>query len=93
MYYFYRPKRWDESLEKPPLDYSELFDEDAGQMPGVTIWEIENFLPNMVEEAAQGKFYEADCYIVLKTFFDDSENLTWNIYFWIGTKATVCRNE
>ena len=29
---FYRPKRWDESLEKPPLDYSELFDEDAGKI-------------------------------------------------------------
>uniref|UniRef100_A0A146KS58 Protein flightless-1 n=3 Tax=Lygus hesperus TaxID=30085 RepID=A0A146KS58_LYGHE len=84
-----KPKRWDESLEKPPMDYSELFDEDAGQIPGVTIWEIENFLPNMVEEAVHGKFFQADCYIVLKTSLDDSGNLTWQIYFWIGEKATL----
>ncbi|XP_014245300.1 protein flightless-1 [Cimex lectularius] len=84
-----KPKRWDETLEKPPLDYSELFDEDAGQIPGLTIWEIENFLPNMVEEAVHGKFFQADCYIVLKTSLDDSGNLTWSIYFWIGEKATL----
>ncbi|KAL1132057.1 hypothetical protein AAG570_010015 [Ranatra chinensis] len=84
-----KPKRWDETLEKPPLDYSELFDDDAGQMPGVTVWEIENFLPNQVEEAAHGKFYEADCYIVLKTALDDAGNINWNIYFWIGQKATL----
>lgn len=84
-----KPKRWDESLEKPPLDYSELFDEDAGQIPGLTIWEIENFLPNMVEEAAHGKFFQADCYIILKTSLDDAGNLTWNIFFWIGEKATL----
>lgn len=85
-----RPKRWDESLEKPPLDYSEIFDEDAGQIPGLTIWEIENFLPNQIEEAVHGKFYEGDCYIVLKTSVDDTGSLTWQIYFWIGEKATVC---
>ncbi|XP_075220548.1 FLII actin remodeling protein isoform X2 [Lycorma delicatula] len=84
-----KPKRWDESLEKPQLDYSELFEEDDGQTPGLTVWEIENFLPNQVEEAVHGKFYEGDCYIVLKTSLDDSKNLTWNIYFWIGDKATL----
>jgi hypothetical protein len=84
-----RPKRWDETLEKPPLDYSEFFDEDAGQIPGLTIWEIENFLPNQIEEAAHGKFYEGDCYIILKTYVDDTGSLAWQIYFWIGDKATV----
>lgn len=85
-----RPKRWDETLEKPPIDYSELFDEDAGQMAGLTVWEIENFLPNQVEEVAHGKFYEGDCYIVLHTRLDDSTgSLHWQIYFWIGEKATV----
>jgi hypothetical protein len=87
---FLRPKRWDETLEKPPLDYSEFFDEDAGQGPGLSVWEIENFLPNQIEEVAHGKFYEGDCYIVLKTSIDDSGSMIWAIYFWIGEKATVC---
>lgn len=84
-----RPKRWDESLEKPPLDYSEIFEEDDGQIPGLTIWEIENFLPNKLDEVVHGKFYEGDCYIVLKTSLDDNGQLTWLIYFWIGVHATL----
>lgn len=84
-----KAKRWDEALEKPPLDYSEFFDEDVGQFPGLTVWEIENFYPNQVEEAAFGKFYEGDCYIILFTFLDDGGALDWKIYFWIGEKATL----
>lgn len=84
-----KPKRWDETLEKPPLDYSEFFEEDAGQVPGLTIWEIENFLPNRIDEVAYGKFYEGDCYIVLKTALDENQSLTWEIYFWIGEKASL----
>lgn len=60
-----------------------------GQIPGITIWEIENFLPNQIEESVYGKFYEGDCYIVLKTEMDDSQNLEWKIFFWIGEKSTV----
>jgi hypothetical protein len=47
-----KPKKWDESLEKPPLDYSDIFDEEDGQLPGNTVWEIENFLPNKVDEVS-----------------------------------------
>lgn len=36
------------------------------QVPGVTVWQIENFIPLQVEETFHGKFYEADCYIILK---------------------------
>uniref|UniRef100_A0A2K6UQH1 FLII actin remodeling protein n=1 Tax=Saimiri boliviensis boliviensis TaxID=39432 RepID=A0A2K6UQH1_SAIBB len=82
-------RRWDQGLEKPRLDYSEFFTEDVGQLPGLTIWQIENFLPVLVEEAFHGKFYEADCYIVLKTFLDDSGSLNWEIYYWIGGEATL----
>ncbi|KAK2111044.1 hypothetical protein P7K49_010790 [Saguinus oedipus] len=82
-------RRWDQSLEKPRLDYSEFFTEDVGQLPGLTIWQIENFVPVLVEEAFHGKFYEADCYIVLKTFLDDSGSLNWEIYYWIGGEATL----
>ncbi|ERE67712.1 putative protein flightless-1 like protein [Cricetulus griseus] len=64
-------RRWDQGLEKPRLDYSEFFTEDVGQLPGLTIWQIENFVPVLVEEAFHGKFYEADCYIVLKVFDND----------------------
>lgn len=84
-----KPKRWDEALEKPPLDYSEFFDEDVGQIPGLAIWEIENFLPNHIDESLNGKFYEGDCYIILQTFLDATSSLDWKIYFWIGSKATV----
>ncbi|SPP86887.1 blast:Protein flightless-1 [Drosophila guanche] len=84
-----KPKRWDESLEKPQLDYSKFFEKEDGQQPGLTIWEIENFLPNKIEEVVHGKFYEGDCYIVLKTRFDDLGNLTWEIFFWIGNEATL----
>lgn len=84
-----KPKRWDESLEKPQLDYSKFFEKEDGQLPGLTIWEIENFLPNKIEEAAHGKFYEGDCYIVLKSSYDDVGQLNWEIYFWIGNEATL----
>lgn len=76
-------------MERPPLNYTEFFDPDVGQIPGLTVWEIENFLPNQIEEAAHGKFYEGDCYIILETTLDETHNPQWQIYFWIGEKATV----
>ncbi|CAL4062789.1 unnamed protein product [Meganyctiphanes norvegica] len=83
-------KRWDEALEKPPLKYTEFFDEDVGQIAGLTIWEIENFLPNQIDEGAYGHFYEGDCYIILETIIDEEkDNLEWKIYFWIGEKASL----
>ncbi|XP_068154697.1 protein flightless-1 [Drosophila tropicalis] len=84
-----KPKRWDESLEKPQLDYSKFFEKEDGQQIGLTIWEIENFLPNKIEECVHGKFYEGDCYIVLKTKYEELGTLTWEIYFWIGNEATL----
>ncbi|KAI8796832.1 protein flightless-1 [Biomphalaria glabrata] len=84
-----KPKRWDENLHRPQLDYSEIFDEDVGQIPGLSCWEIENFLPNQVDEGLIGKFYQADCYIILKTFIDDSNSLSWKIWYWIGNDATL----
>lgn len=35
-----RGKRWDEALERPNLDYSEIFDEDVGQVPGRKIYNL-----------------------------------------------------
>ncbi|KAA8584872.1 hypothetical protein FQN60_003566 [Etheostoma spectabile] len=82
-------RRWDKSIEKPQLDYSEFYTEDTGQVPGVSVWQIENFVPILVDETFHGKFYEADCYIILKTFLDDNGALNWQIFYWIGQEATL----
>ena len=52
-----------------------------------------------------GHFYMGDTYIVLdvssffclliyslclQTFFNESSELDWNIYYWIGREASVC---
>ncbi|XP_022250914.1 protein flightless-1 [Limulus polyphemus] len=84
-----KPKRWDEALEKPPLDYSQFFEDDVGQISGIMCWEIENFLPNQVDDVFIGKFYEGDCYIILKTFTDDTQGLNWQIFYWIGSCTTL----
>lgn len=44
---------------------------------------------SLLFQVAHGKFYEGDCYIVLKTKLDDAGSLHWEIFFWIGEKATV----
>ena len=33
-YVFNRGKRWDEALERPDLDYRDIYDENVGQIPG-----------------------------------------------------------
>ena len=45
-----KPKRWDAELKRPDLDYSEIFSDDVGTLPGITVWQIENFYPVEVEE-------------------------------------------
>jgi len=82
-------KRWDEKLVKPNLNYTDIFQEDVGNDQGVTVWVIENFLPVLVEEAIHGKFYDGDCYIVLKSFYDDTDMLSYQIYYWIGQHCTL----
>lgn len=70
-------------------DYSEYFEDFDGQMAGLTIWEIENFLPNKIDDVTHGKFYEGDCYIVLKTVLKMENQFSWEIFFWIGLNATL----
>lgn len=43
----------------------------------------------MYSVALMGKFYEGDCYIILKTSLDDSGSLSWQIWYWIGERASV----
>lgn len=42
----------------------------------MTVWQIENFIPLQVDETFHGKFYEADCYIILKVTHH------WSSYVW-----------
>uniref|UniRef100_A0A8C4R4D1 FLII actin remodeling protein n=1 Tax=Eptatretus burgeri TaxID=7764 RepID=A0A8C4R4D1_EPTBU len=82
-------RRWEEVLEKPQINYSEIFTEDVGQIPGVLVWHIENFVPMLTDESFHGRFYKADCYIVLKTFMEESGSLNWQIFYWIGTDSSL----
>lgn len=84
-----KPKKWEETLEKPPLDYSDFFEDDVGQFPGLLIWEIDNFLPSRLDDVMLGKFYEGDCYIILRTFENENDNLDWDIYYWIGAETSL----
>lgn len=84
-----KPRRLLDSLEKPLLDYSDFFEDDVGQYPGLMIWEIDNLVPSRLEELLYGKFYEADCYIILRTFENQNQNLDWDIFFLIGSRSSV----
>ncbi|XP_018497358.1 protein flightless-1 [Galendromus occidentalis] len=84
-----KPKNWEDALEKPPIDYSELFEEDVGQMPGVFVWEIDNLLPVPLDDDYIGKFFEGDCYIVMLTYLDEAQNLAWKIHYWIGRECAL----
>ncbi|KAI8436975.1 hypothetical protein MSG28_010385 [Choristoneura fumiferana] len=42
-----------------------------------------------LKSVAQGKFFEGECYIILKTSVEEQGQLTWDIHFWIGSKATL----
>ncbi|XP_065846608.1 protein flightless-1 homolog isoform X2 [Oscarella lobularis] len=84
-----RTRKWYESLEKPNLSYDDYFDENTGKELGLLVWQIENFIPVEVEQPLYGQFYSADAFIVLKTFRDEYGALDWNIYFWIGSDATL----
>lgn len=84
-----KPKKWDEILQKPPIDYSDLFDDYTGQLQGLTIWDIENFYPALISPDSHGKFYDEDCYIVLSTEIDENHSLNWKIFYWIGAKCTL----
>ncbi|XP_022833089.1 gelsolin-like [Spodoptera litura] len=61
---------------------------NAGRVAGVEVWRIQDFDPVAVSAADFGKFYKGDSYIVLRTTADKRNNLSWNIYYWIGSEST-----
>lgn len=85
------PPTWREKMasNQKRLDVSDIFDHDVGQSAGIWVWEIENFYPVPVDRSMFGSFYEADCYIILKTTQEDSGNLTHQIHYWIGDKSSL----
>lgn len=83
------PRRWDRALEKPPIDYSNFFEPDTGQIQGLTIWKIVDFCPQPEEESLYGKFYVEDCYIVLSTQINENLSLDWRIFYWIGAECSL----
>ncbi|BHF73299.1 hypothetical protein SprV_0401638000 [Sparganum proliferum] len=90
-------KRWKDALTKPNLDYSEIFDQDAGLRPGVEVWVIDEFCPRRYDmEEFQGSLLDGDCYIVLETRtlesgdgFGAQGGLDWRIFYWIGKNASL----
>lgn len=58
-----KPKRWDMILQRPDLDYSDIFVDEVGTLTGLTIWQIENFAPVEIEEGSDQAiflFYTSD---------------------------------
>eukprot|EP00795_Rhopilema_esculentum_P009062 gene9062-16710_t len=86
---YLKGRRWNEALVKPNLNYSDIFASDVCQEPGLTCFQIENFMPVQLDEALLGRFYDGDCYIVIKTAYDDSDQLEWQIFYWIGQHSTL----
>ncbi|VUZ39536.1 unnamed protein product [Hymenolepis diminuta] len=93
-------KRWKDALAKPNLDYSEIFDEDAGTQLGVEIWVIDEFYPKRFEpedEEYVGQLFSGDCYILLQTREvtevptdgGATGNREWRVFYWIGAKASL----
>ncbi|KAI3384768.1 hypothetical protein SNEBB_007005 [Seison nebaliae] len=61
---------------------------NAGQVPGVEVWRVENFRMIRVEEKKYGSFYSGDCYLILKTYKNRYGSLEWNIHYWLGEESS-----
>ncbi|XP_037093391.1 gelsolin, cytoplasmic-like isoform X3 [Pollicipes pollicipes] len=61
--------------------------EGVGQEPKLWIWRIENFEVKTYDEAQHGKFYEGDCYIILKTKLQ-RDQLVHDVHFWLGKESS-----
>lgn len=59
----------------------------AGKEVGTQIWRIEKFLVKDWPKDQEGKFFDGDSYIVLKTTKVE-EKFVWDVHFWLGTYTT-----
>nr|XP_022299451.1 gelsolin-like protein 2 [Crassostrea virginica]XP_022299452.1 gelsolin-like protein 2 [Crassostrea virginica]XP_022299453.1 gelsolin-like protein 2 [Crassostrea virginica]XP_022299454.1 gelsolin-like protein 2 [Crassostrea virginica]XP_022299455.1 gelsolin-like protein 2 [Crassostrea virginica] len=63
--------------------------EGAGTEVGLKIWRIVKFEVTDWPVEDYGKFFTGDSYIILKTYKEgDSEDLKYDLHFWIGTQST-----
>ncbi|XP_071504559.1 gelsolin-like protein 2 [Diadema antillarum] len=61
----------------------------AGQQPGLQIWRIVKFQVTHWNKEEYGNFFEGDSYIILNTYKEaDSEELNYDVHFWIGKDST-----
>ncbi|XP_022092741.1 gelsolin-like protein 2 [Acanthaster planci] len=62
----------------------------AGQQVGLQIWRINKFKVEHWPKEEYGKFFNGDSYIILNTYKEkDSEELNYDLHFWIGSKSTA----
>ena len=65
-----------DALKTPQLDYSDFFPDDLGQDEGLTIWQIENFVPLMIEEG-KPKSIKNEIYKVHRKLFNEASCNLW----------------
>lgn len=61
--------------------------ETAGNVIGLKVWRIEQFHIVPVPKETYGSFYSGDSYVILHTQ-KVNENITYDIFFWIGESST-----
>jgi len=61
----------------------------AGQKVGLQIWRINKFKVEHWPKEDYGNFFNGDSYIILNTYKEkDSDELLYDVHFWIGSKST-----
>ncbi|XP_054773805.2 gelsolin-like protein 2 [Lytechinus pictus] len=61
----------------------------CGQKVGLQIWRIVKFKVEHWNKEDYGDFFDGDSYIILNTFKEeDSEELNYDVHFWIGKHST-----
>lgn len=83
-------KKWNETIPKSKIDYSDNFGPNTGAVEGVTVYRIEDLKPKLLSrKTPMGTFCVGDCYIVLHTSVLPTGQLDWDIYQWVGEEATL----
>eukprot|EP00039_Didymoeca_costata_P014503 m.235034 g.235034 ORF g.235034 m.235034 type:complete len:1295 (+) comp16039_c0_seq3:221-4105(+) len=89
-------RKWNEAglfgTSASPLDYSNLFGNNVGKHPGISVWKIVNFVPVEENTVTGFGFAENDCYLVLHAQDIVSEThsaIDTQVFFWVGAKSSL----